>query len=310
LTQPSERAAEGGAAAVPAPGPRPRAREHHPVRWLKSFWWKAYQDNLTGMSAMVAYNLLLSLFPLALLALFIASRVLESGELEQSVLRDLQKLFPSAAERTLDSALDNVRNSSTGIGIVAFVASIWIGSSFWGALDTAFCRIYHVRCRSWLEQKRFSLVMLLVVLMFMATTVLVPAAQSLLVASTDDLPLGLSEVEGLVFAITVVAGLAILFSILCVIYWAVPNRRVPWRAIWPGALGATVAISVIDWAFPAYLTQISTIAQVGTTFVFVLIVLLWFYLLAIIILGGAVVNALRFELHDTGQFPGPARQEA
>jgi uncharacterized BrkB/YihY/UPF0761 family membrane protein len=45
---------------------------------------------------------------------------------------------------------------------------------------------------------------------------------------------------------------------------------------------------------------------VGTTFVFVLIVLLWFYLLAIIILGGGVINALRFELHETGEMPAPA----
>jgi YihY family inner membrane protein len=305
VTQPSEPAADGAPAALPEAAPRPRARDHHPILWLKAFWTKAYQDNLTGMSAMVAYNLLLSLFPLALLALFIAGRVLESSNLEESVLEDLQSIFPSAAERTLDSALDNVRNSSTGIGIVAFVASIWIGSSFWGALDTAFCRIYHVRCRSWLEQKRFSLVMLLVVLLFMATTVIVPTAQSLLVSGAEDLPFGLSEVRGLLVALTLGATLALLFLVLCIIYWAVPNRFVPWRAVWPGALSATVAVALIDWAFPAYLTQISTIAQVGTTFVFVLIVLLWFYLLAIIILGGAVVNALRFELHETGALPAP-----
>ena len=305
MTQPTEPAAEGAPAALPEPAPRPRARDHHPILWLKAFWRKAYEDNLTGMSAMVAYNLLLSLFPLALLALFIAGRVLESSNLEQSVLEDLQSIFPSAAERTLDSALDNVRNSSTGIGIVAFVASIWIGSSFWGALDTAFCRIYHVRCRSWLEQKRFSLVMLAVVLLLMATTVIVPTAQSLLVSGAADLPFGLSEVRGLIYALTLGASLALLFLVLCIIYWAVPNRLVPWRAVWPGAISATVAVALIDWAFPAYLTQISTIAQVGTTFVFVLIVLLWFYLLAIIILGGAVVNALRFELHETGVLPAP-----
>jgi YihY family inner membrane protein len=307
LTQHPEPTAESGQAPIVAAGPRrARVRDHHPVRWLKTFYWKAYQDNLTGMSAMVAYNLLLSLFPLALLALFIAGRVLSSGDLEQSVLSDLQRVFPSAAERTLNSALDNVRNSSTGIGIVAFVASIWIGSSFWGALDTAFCRIYHVRCRSWVEQKRFSLVMLLVVLLFMATTVIVPTAQALLVSGAEDLPLGLSEVRGLIYALTLGASMAILFAVLCIIYSAVPNRLVPWRAVWPGALAATLAMALIDWAFPAYLTSISTIAQVGTTFVFVLIVLLWFYLLAIIILGGAVVNSLRFELHETGELPGPA----
>jgi membrane protein len=310
LTQPPEQTADSGPAALAPARPRPRARDFHPFRWLKSFYWKAYHDNLTGLSAMVAYNLLLSLFPLALLALFIAGRVLSSGDLEQSVLNDLQRLFPSAAERTLNSALDNVRNSSTGLGIVAFVASIWIGSSFWGALDTAFCRIYHVRCRTWVEQKRFSVLMLIVVLLFMATTVVVPAAQSLLVSGAQDLPLGLSEVRGVIYAMTLAASLGVLFIVLCVIYWAVPNRRVPWRAIWPGALGATLAMALIDWAFPAYLNNISTIARVGTTFVFVLIVLLWFYLLAIIILGGAVVNALRFELHETGELPGPGAAES
>lgn len=269
-------------------------------RALRHFYVKAYEDNLTGLSGMVAYNLLLSVFPLALLALFIAGNLLESNDLEQSVLQDLQQLFPSAADSTLTTALDRIRSSSTGFGVVALVASIWIGSSFWGALDTAFCRIYHVRCRSWVEQKRFSLAMLLVVLLFMAATVAVPAVQSLLLSSATDLPLGLSDVPGLVYLVTLVAGLMLLFVILSVVYWTVPNRLVPWSAIWPGAASATVAIGVVDYGFPFYLTNISTIARFGTTFVFVLIVLLWFYVLAIILLGGAVINALRFELEDTG----------
>jgi YihY family inner membrane protein len=281
------------------------AGRRSPGRFVKDFYWKAYDDNLTGLSGMVAYNLLLSVFPLALLALFIAGRILESNELERSVLDDLRQLFPSAADSTLTSALDRVRDSSTSLGIVALVASIWIGSSFWGALDTAFCRIYHVRCRSWVEQKRFALAMLVVVLLFMAATVAVPTIQSLLDSSADDLPLGLSEVEGLVYAATLVAGLLLLFGILCIVYWSVPNRLVPWRAIWPGAAAATLAIGAIDYAFPFYLSNISSIDRFGTIFVFVVIVLLWFYALAIIILGGATVNAMRFELDDTGELTLP-----
>jgi membrane protein len=68
---------------------------------------------------------------------------------------------------------------------------------------------------------------------------------------------------------------------------------VPWRAIWPGAAAATVAIALIDYAFPFYLGHVSTIADFGTTFAFIAIVLVWFYVLAIILLGGAIVNALR-----------------
>ena len=48
---------------------------------------------------MVAYNLLLSIFPLALIALFVAGRVLRSPELAASVLDDLQHDLPDAPPR-------------------------------------------------------------------------------------------------------------------------------------------------------------------------------------------------------------------
>src|SRR5213082_1444117 len=96
-------------------------------RAVKAFYWKAYEDNLTGQSAMVAYNLLLSILPLALLALFIAGQIVESNALEQSVIRDLRKIFPGAAEQTVANALHLLEASSTSIGIAALVTSIWIG---------------------------------------------------------------------------------------------------------------------------------------------------------------------------------------
>jgi membrane protein len=263
--------------------------------YVKRFYRKAYQDNLTGLAGMVAYNMLLSLLPLALIALYVGSRVLHSPDFQESVLGDLQRIFPNAAESTLNSALDRVRESTGRIGIAALVASVWIGASFWGALDTAFCRIYHCECRGWLRQKRFALLMLVVVLLFMAATVAVPTLQSILAQGTAKLPLGLSDVRGVVFGISLVAGLVLLFVVLCIIYWTVPNEPVPWLAVWPGALAATLAIGLVDYAFPAYLSNVSTIAALGTTLVFVLIVLLWFYALALIVLGGAVVNAIRFE---------------
>jgi len=161
------------------------------TRAVAEFWRKAYEDNLTGMASMVAYNLLLSLFPLALIALFIAGQVLSSQEVETSVVHDLEQLFPTAAESTLLSALRTLRTSSTTVGLAALVASLWVGSSFWGALDTAFCRIYHRPCRSWVRQKVFAIGMLVVVLLFFGATVTVPTLQGLVANASRDLPLGL-----------------------------------------------------------------------------------------------------------------------
>jgi YihY family inner membrane protein len=247
---------------------------------------------------MVAYNLLLSLLPLTLLALFIFGRVVQSADVQASVVRDVHRILPSVQGHDITHLLRDLRHSSTSLGIAALLSSIWVGSSFWGALDTAFCRIYHSECRSWLRQKRFALVMLLVVLAFFAATVALPALQSALVHGADRLPFGLNA-QGTVYAISVAVDIVIVFAVLATVYRVVPNWAVPWRAVWPGALGATLAIAAIDYSFPLYLHE-SVLNSFGGTYVFVLIVLVWFYAVSLIILGGAVLNALRLraERHE------------
>jgi uncharacterized BrkB/YihY/UPF0761 family membrane protein len=37
----------------------------------------------------------------------------------------------------------------------------------------------------------------------------------------------------------------------------------------------------------------------------VLVALIWFYLLSLSLMAGAVINALRYELHDTGRLDTP-----
>lgn len=262
-------------------------------RAVHRFWRIAYEANITGMASMIAYNMLLGVIPVALLGLFIAGQVLSSHAVQHSVLQDLQEVFPGTAEHTLDSLLNQVRTSTTGTGVLALIASLWLGSSFWGALDTAFDKIYHGPSRGWLKQKRFAISMLIVVLLFMVATVSIPTMQSLLRAGANKLPFDLAHVTVLIYAGSLAFSLALLFACLAIIYSRVPHLKVPWRAVWPGALGATVAIAIVSYAFPAYLTNISTIARFGTTIVFVLIMLGWFYVIALILLGGAIVNAMR-----------------
>ncbi len=302
MAEPTDPAAAPAAAQLGSTGAvagRPRGRHAlrlpHPIVAVRHFWRLAWDAGLTGLAAMVAYNMLLAVVPVALLGLFIAGQVLSSTAVEHSMVNDLQELFPGTTKHTLSQLLSEVKSSTTSTGVLALIASLWLGSSFWGALDTSFSRIYGCRSRSWLRQKRFGIVMVGVVLVFMIATVAVPTAQSILQAGAEDLPFDLARVADLIYAISLGVSVVLLFGCLALIYSRVPNRPIPWRAVWPGAMGATIAISLVDYAFPAYLSNISTIARFGTTVVFVLIVLGWFYLLALIILGGAVMNALRLD---------------
>ncbi|HEX5990368.1 MAG TPA: YihY/virulence factor BrkB family protein [Solirubrobacterales bacterium] len=280
----------------------------HPTPWLRAFWHRAYQENVTGLSAMVAYNLMLSVFPFALLVLFIFGQVLKIEGVESSVLADLQRLFPDVEEETLSDVLNRIENNTATIGIVAFAGSLWIGASFWGAMDTAFCRIYHVECRGWVEQKRFSFAMLVVVLLFIAASIFVPTLESALISSTDRLPLGLSNIKALDSILLLTAALLVTFGICCVIFWAVPKGHMPWRAVWPGALFVTIGAGLANWLFPIYLSNVSSLSRFGSTVGFILIALLWFYVLSLALMVGAVINSLRFELHDTGELPYYAKK--
>ena len=268
------------------------------VTGLRRFWRVIMEANVTGSAAMIAYNMLLGVVPVALLALFVGGQILSSPSVQLSVLRDLRGIFPGADAHTLNLLLDQIQTSTTSTGVLALLASLWLGSSFWGALDTAFARIYRCKSRPWLEQKRFALGMLIVVLLFMIATVAVPAVQSILKAGASALPGDLAQVTGAVYALSLLVSLALLFVSLALTYARVPNRPVRWRAVWPGALGATIAIGVVDFAFPLYLTSISTIARFGTTIVFILIMLSWFYVVALVILSGAIVNAMRLGVDD------------
>ncbi len=280
---------------------RPRRRDRLRA-WLVAFWRRAYRENITGLAGMVAYNLVLALFPFALLVLFIFGRILQSQSVEDSVLQDLTHLFPKVELHTLRDALDHIRNSSTTIGLAAALGAVWIGTSFWGAMDTAFCRIYHVDCRGWIEQKRFALVMLLVVMAFLAASVVIPTLEGALVGpGGKNLPFGLANAESIAKILLLAAALLTVFVVCCVIYYFVPKGHVPWRGVWPGALVVTMTTGIANAVYPFYLAQVSTAGEIGGTVGFILIALVWFYFVSLSLMAGAVVNALRFELHDTGE---------
>ncbi len=280
----------------------PDARRRDRLRyWLKAFWQRAYRENITGLSGMVAYNLVLALFPFTLLALFIFGKVVQSHDVSHSVQVDLRHLFPAVKQTTLKDAVDNVKSNSTTIGFAAALGAVWIGTSFWGAMDTAFCRIYHVDCRGWLEQKRFALVMLLFVTLFLAASVIIPTLEAAVTTGAQNLPFGLSNTQATLQIALLLAALTIVFVVCCAIYYFVPKGHVPWVGVWPGALFVTLTTGIANAAYPFYLAQVSSVGEVGGTVGFILVALVWFYLVSLSLTAGAVINALRFELHATGE---------
>jgi membrane protein len=292
--------------AVPSLQRRPHAASRVIPGRVREFGSTVWNANVTGLSSMLAYNMLLGVVPLALLGLFITGQVLKSGNAEHSVEHALQVLFPGTTKHTLDTLLNQVAHATATTGILALVASLWLASSFWGSLDTAFSRIYGIKSRPWLAQKRFGFVMVLVMVLFLIATVAVPTLQSFLKAGVGHLPSFLHHVHGIIYIVSLAFSLGVVFACLATIYARVPNQKIPWHAVWPGALAATVAIGIIDYAFPLYLNSVSTIARYDSVIVFIVICLGWFYVVSLVILLGAVMNSVALAHHS----PRRARHSA
>lgn len=52
-------------------------------------------------------------------------------------------------------------------------------------------------------------------------------------------------------------------------------------------------MAVVSLVFPIYLAHVSSLAHAGVAFSFVVVVLTWFYLMALALLLGAVTNTAR-----------------
>jgi YihY family inner membrane protein len=139
----------------------------------------------------------------------------------------------------------------------------------------------------------------------LAASVVIPALEALVVSRADDLPFGLGSIQGLASALLLVGALLVTFLVCCAIYYFVPKGHVPWRGVWPGALFFTVTVGVANAVFPFYLAEVANIDRIGGAIGFVLVALIWFYAVSLALLAGAVINALRYELHDTGVLEAP-----
>ena len=262
-------------------------------RYLRVFWERAYRENITGLAAMVAYNLALALFPFVLLVLFIFGQI-DNADVRQTVIHDLQQIFPSAEQDSPPGSCSTAhpREPAT-IEAVAAIAAIWIGASR-GAMDTAFCRIHHVECRGG-RAKRRALLMLFVVILFLPASILVPVAEGYSPRGPTTSRSG-STTWALCDPRRADRGApAHVRHLRAPLLRSAQGSRPLARRLARGAVrdpdhGDRNAV------FPVYLTQ-SNIEKLGGALGFILIALIWFY--SSLTDGGAVINALR-ELHDTG----------
>jgi membrane protein len=249
-------------------------------------------DDGPNHAIVIAWNTLFALFPIALalaaIAGFLLSRV---GLASFSVIELVVAIIPddANAQGQALAALNGIEQRTGVFAIIALVGFLWAASGLFGAMEGAFDNIFRAPPRDFLRQKLMSLAMM-AIFTVLAVSAIGTAALLPLVGSVTFVPAQLHQ--GIVAPVLqVVVGVLSGFVLFFVLYLLVPNRRMRPRDAWPGAVLAGIAFEALGFVFPLYLSFNAGINAYGRTFALLFVLMLFFYLVGVITVLGAELNA-------------------
>jgi len=263
---------------------------------LKSVWSEVQQDVVSGLAAELSYHFLLALFPFLIFVTALGALVAQVGGIENPTERILDAIggtLPSDAASILRTQIDRLLETQAGGLLSAGVAAaIWAASGGVRAMMKAMNRVYDVdeTRPAW---RRYAVSIALVLgagtSLFAALVVLL-GGQVVGRQLLEDLGLGPAASQWVNVARVPLVAMLVAVAV-AVLYWAAPNAGLPFRWMSPGA-----ALFVLSWLTATLLfgVYVSSFASYNATYGAlggVVVLLVWAYLSAFLLLTGAEVNA-------------------
>jgi membrane protein len=246
---------------------------------------KFFADRGPHLAAMIAYFALLSLVPLvfcALALLGLAERPEESGYL----VRELRKIFPGLQVQDIVRAVEAVQDNALTLAIVGGMFLAWSSLSLFSVLESALNIVYGRPNRPFLHGK---LLAFLLTGGAMLTLVIGLLAGSIGFDVLRRFAPGFVSNPYVAYTLSVIVSLAAVFVFLVAAYYLLPNTETTMREVLPGAVIAAVALEATFQSVPVYI-RLSQDVVVLQALGGPVILLVWLYVMANMIVFGAEVN--------------------
>jgi len=243
----------------------------------------------------VAANVILSLFPFIVMMLTLSRQVFHSRIMEQVVGEMMGNFLPTSQEFIMRNMqlLAHPRKSTQLYSILMLLIT---STGVFLPLEVALNRVWGVReNRSYLRNQAVSLGLAFAVGVLAMTSVALTAGQQSLLTF-----IFFGHIHNIVF--NFLNGLtlrlcALLASILLffLIYWVLPNRKVPARAVLPTAIAVGLLWEVAKVLYVLALPHLDFQSVYGPFYVSVGL-MMWAFLSGLLLLAGAHFSATRYAL--------------
>jgi membrane protein len=254
---------------------------------------KYLRDRGPHLAAMVAYYALLSLFPFLFLIL---SALGLAGQMSQSsyIVQELERILPSQSVSELLQLVRSVQANAGTFFAIGFVGIIWSALGFYSALESALNIVYRVSNRGFIRGKWISFMLVLSSLAVLFSSLLVAALTTGWLHRHTSGVLTTSVVP---YVISVAFSSVGSFLFLMVVYRVLTNVELHRGDVWPGALFGTVLFQISFQAVP-YFLQRGDVLFALRAFGGLVLLLVWLYLMANVIVLGAEINWRHWARHQ------------
>ncbi|HEY3311347.1 MAG TPA: YihY/virulence factor BrkB family protein [Anaerolineales bacterium] len=247
---------------------------------------KALDPRSAITSAAIAYFALLSLFPIALLGISIASFGLGPWMDQQIILQRLEFIAP-ALSQLLGNNLNEIIKTRGPVSGLALVGLVWSASTIFYMLTQTLNDIWAYKYSRpvW---KRRGLAIVLVLTLVGPALFLASFAGSVMGSLVLRLP---THVTPLVGALSFIVATLLNVALFMLLYALLPHGASSWREILPGAIAAGLVWELAKKAFLLFVTFYVSMSNLVYGSVSAIIAfLVWAYLSGHIFLFGAYLN--------------------
>ncbi len=272
---------------------------------FKKFFIRLYkkafdEEDIMSSAAQVAFYFTFALFPLLLFTISLFGLILSSAdELRTEMFLYLRQMMPTSAYLLVFNTIEEVRESSSGgkltLGILAVV---WAASAGIDNIRIALNGVYNLtESRAWWKTKLLSLGLTF------GLGILITLALGIIFYGSKFVNLLLGWINFSIsspFFLGILQwaiNLAVLTTIFAIIYNFLPehkNRK--WVWISPGAIVAIILWLLLSYGFRFYLGYFNTYNKTYGSLGAVIILMLWLYLTALVILIGGAINSVLAEM--------------
>jgi len=267
---------------------------------LRRLWGRLYGsvhefllDDCPTHAAAVSYYAASSLFPGLLLILTLMGAFVSDSGVQEQIMGLVNSYLP--VPRLQDFVAQNLHATLElrgPMGLFSVVALLWAAKNLAMGLE-------HGVNATWALPRRRTTWTLWITSVLMTVLLLAALAAQFFATAAANAVLAFEEftIFGQTyhlwkfaflssFIVWIISPLA-LFGIFSLLYKMLPTITVPYSAVWPGALFATVAWKLVERGFILYTTHVAAASALYGAASMVLALLLWFYLSASIFFLGA-----------------------